>query len=77
MNKAIEDFQITPEQAQSYEDRFVPGIFAEWAPRLVALARRRGGGLGAGVVGKQPAYGTLTEVVARHAGEDGASLMAT
>lgn len=33
-----EGFQITPEQAEVYEERFVPGIFAEWAPRLVAFA---------------------------------------
>ncbi len=33
-----EAFQITPEQAEVYEERFVPGIFAEWAPRLVAFA---------------------------------------
>ena len=33
-----EGFQITAEQAEVYEERFVPGIFAEWAPRLVAFA---------------------------------------
>ncbi len=35
---AAEGFQITREQAEVYEERFVPGIFAEWAPRLVAFA---------------------------------------
>jgi SAM-dependent methyltransferase len=36
--EATESFQITREQAEVYEERFVPGIFAEWAPRLVAFA---------------------------------------
>ncbi len=35
---AAEGFQITREQAEVYEERFVPGIFGEWAPRLVAFA---------------------------------------
>ncbi len=37
-NQRRESFQITPEQAEVYEERFVPGIFAEWAPRIVAYA---------------------------------------
>ena len=172
MSRAVEDFQITPEQAQFYEDSFVPGIVAEWAPRLVGfagvapgdavldvacgtgivartaadavgpsgsvtgidlnpamldvarkmraelswqqgdaatlpfpdndfdvvlsqmalmfmpdrgrvlaemarVARRRVGVLVPASLGDQPAYAALTRVVAQHAGEDGASLMAT
>lgn len=37
-SEAAEAFQITAEQAEVYEERFVPGVFAEWAPRLVAFA---------------------------------------
>lgn len=33
-----ETYQITPEAAEAYEARFVPGIFAEWAPRLLRFA---------------------------------------
>lgn len=38
-----ETFQITAEQAQVYEEHFVPGIFAEWAPRILGHADVRGG----------------------------------
>jgi ubiquinone/menaquinone biosynthesis C-methylase UbiE len=33
-----ETFQIPPEAAEQYEARFVPAIFAEWAPRLADVA---------------------------------------
>ena len=33
-----ETFQISPEQAEIYEARFVPALFAEWAPALVEAA---------------------------------------
>jgi SAM-dependent methyltransferase len=33
-----ETFQIPIEAAEAYEQRFVPAIFAEWAPRAVAAA---------------------------------------
>ena len=36
---ATEDFQVSVEAAEQYEARFVPAIFAEWAPLLVDLAR--------------------------------------
>ncbi|MCW4354196.1 methyltransferase domain-containing protein [Hoyosella sp. YIM 151337] len=32
---AIEKFQVSLEAAEAYEDFFVPGIFAEWAPLIV------------------------------------------
>lgn len=35
---AAESFQIPLEAAESYEARFVPAIFAEWAPHIVAAA---------------------------------------
>lgn len=38
MSTAPETFQIGPEGAEIYEERFVPGIFAEWAPRIVEFA---------------------------------------
>jgi ubiquinone/menaquinone biosynthesis C-methylase UbiE len=38
-----ETFQITPEQAEAYEEFFVPALFAQWAEPLVDLA-----GVGAG-----------------------------
>ena len=33
-----ETFQISAEQAEMYESRFVPAIFADWAPHLVDAA---------------------------------------
>jgi SAM-dependent methyltransferase len=33
-----ETFTISPEQAELYETKFVPAIFADWAPHLVAAA---------------------------------------
>lgn len=33
-----EDFQVSVEAAEVYETRFVPAIFAEWAPRLADIA---------------------------------------
>jgi ubiquinone/menaquinone biosynthesis C-methylase UbiE len=38
-----ETFQIPPEVAELYEARFVPALFAEWAPRLVDVAGVRPG----------------------------------
>jgi SAM-dependent methyltransferase len=36
-------FQLTREQAQAYEDLFVPALFGQWAPQLVDCARMRRG----------------------------------
>lgn len=36
MTNSDESFQITAEQAEYYESKFVPAIFGEWAPLLVA-----------------------------------------
>ncbi len=38
-----ERFQLSTEAAELYEARFVPAIFAEWAPRLVDIADVRPG----------------------------------
>ena len=38
-----ETFQLTKEQAQAYDDLFVPALFAQWAPPLVDCARVRPG----------------------------------
>lgn len=38
---ATETFHIPLEAAEVYESRFVPGIFAEWAPLLIDIAQVR------------------------------------
>jgi SAM-dependent methyltransferase len=38
MSSSTETFQISPEQAEAYEARFVPAIFADWAPPLLDAA---------------------------------------
>jgi ubiquinone/menaquinone biosynthesis C-methylase UbiE len=38
MGNATETFQIPLEVAEMYEAKFVPALFAEWAPHLVSLA---------------------------------------
>lgn len=38
MATAPETFEIGPEGAELYEKEFVPGLFAEWAPRIVEFA---------------------------------------
>ena len=39
MSTPTEDFQVSPEAAEVYEARFVPGIFAERAPHTLDAAR--------------------------------------
>lgn len=34
-----ETFQISPEQAEMYEAKYVPAIFAQWAPLLLDAAQ--------------------------------------
>jgi ubiquinone/menaquinone biosynthesis C-methylase UbiE len=38
-----ETFQISLEQARAYDERFVPALFAQWAPTLLDLADLRPG----------------------------------
>jgi SAM-dependent methyltransferase len=33
-----ETFQITPEQAEAYEELYVPALFAQWSPLLIDIA---------------------------------------
>jgi ubiquinone/menaquinone biosynthesis C-methylase UbiE len=34
-----ETFQITREQAEAYEELFVPALFAQWTPLMIDIAR--------------------------------------
>jgi len=43
MSSPVETFQLPLEVAERYEERFVPALFAEWAPRLVRAAGVRPG----------------------------------
>ena len=38
MTGSVETFQLSVEAAEVDESRFVPALFAEWAPRLVEAA---------------------------------------
>ena len=38
MTSSSETFQISLEAAEVYEAKFVPALFAEWAPHLVDMA---------------------------------------
>lgn len=38
MTNSVETFQIPLEAAETYESKFVPALFAEWAPHLVGMA---------------------------------------
>lgn len=64
-----ETFSITPEQAELYESQFVPGVFAEWAPRVVAYA---GVAPGDHVLDVACGTGIVARVAADAAGPDGA-----
>jgi SAM-dependent methyltransferase len=61
-----EDFQVSVQAAEQYEARFVPAIFAEWAPLLASVAGVRTGqavldvACGTGIVSR-----TVTERVGR------------
>ena len=62
MTDSVETFQLSVEAAEEYESRFVPALFAEWAPHLVEAA-----GVAPGQVVLDVACGT--GVVARTAAD--------
>lgn len=68
MNSPVESFQLSSAAAELYESKFVPAIFAEWAPRTVDAAEPEPGhrildvACGTGIVARE---------AARRAGPDG------
>ncbi|MGQ0479991.1 MAG: methyltransferase domain-containing protein [Pseudonocardia sp.] len=65
---ASETFQIPLVAARAYESRFVPAIFADWAPRLVDLA---GVARGHAVLDVACGTGVVARTVADRLGGDG------
>ena len=68
MGTPTESFQIPLEAAEVYESRFVPAIFAEWAPRLVDLA---GVGRGQSVLDVACGTGIVARTAALRVGRGG------
>lgn len=66
---SAETFQIPLEAAELYESRFVPAIFAEWAPLLVDTS---GVGPGQAVLDVACGTGIVARTVADRIGADGA-----
>jgi len=68
-------FQLTSEQAQAYDELFVPALFAQWAPQLLSCARVAEGqrvldvACGTGIVAR-----TAADVVGPHGRVVGADL---
>ncbi|MGY1682189.1 class I SAM-dependent methyltransferase [Geodermatophilus sp. SYSU D01176] len=63
-----ERFQVSTEAAEVYESRFVPAIFAEWAPLLVTVA---GVAPGQSVLDVACGTGVVARTVADRQGGDG------
>ncbi|WP_116041521.1 methyltransferase domain-containing protein [Amycolatopsis palatopharyngis] len=63
-----ETFQISLEAAEVYESRFVPGIFAEWAPLVIEAAKIRRGDA---VLDVACGTGIVARIAAEQVGSDG------
>ncbi len=63
-----EDFQVSLGAAERYEDRFVPAIFAEWAPLLADIAHV---GPGQAVLDVACGTGIVARTVADRVGDTG------
>lgn len=68
MSSSTETFQISPEQAEIYESRFVPAIFADWAAPLLDAA---GVGLGQSVLDVACGTGILARTAVARVGPTG------
>lgn len=68
MTNSIETFQITAEQAEYYELKFVPAIFGEWAPYLVEAAEVARGQT---VLDVACGTGVVARAAAERVGEEG------
>lgn len=68
MTTASETFQIPLETAEAYEAKFVPALFAEWAPHLVEMADVLPG---QAVLDVACGTGIVTRTVADRLGGDG------
>lgn len=65
---STETFELTQEQAEFYEAKFVPALFAEWAPLLVDAAKVHPG---SSVLDVACGTGIVARAAAKHAGEGG------
>ncbi|MET9337617.1 methyltransferase domain-containing protein [Nonomuraea sp. NPDC003804] len=68
MSSPTETFQLSVDQAESYESSLVPAIFGEWAPLLVEAA---GVAAGQRVLDVACGTGVVARAAARHAGKRG------
>ena len=68
MSSSTETFQISPEQAEIYESRFVPAIFADWAAPLLDAA---GVGVGQSVLDVACGTGILARTALARVGPMG------
>ena len=65
-----DEMGLTAEAAQGYEEFFVPAIFEQWPPVLIAAARIRHGN---DVLDVGCGTGVLTRSLTQHVGDSGSS----